>query len=283
MFRRGFIGVVAVVSVLGCESRDRAGQRALDQLAELQKKKAAEAAAKREDKLVPLAPIDGPKLDAPYGDEGSQRVTPDADCPEGLWALFAGEAPGSTPDEKKANEANRKSVADGLRAKQFIVKVRVGSGVVLKPYDPARGIFTIEVPGSLDCADARGHIAIAWGDAKPVSRGEPGELGPSYWAAPPVVFTLPMKSMIEAKAFENENRIALSARIVFTAGKAEIDKKLKKIEKVSIKGEEENVEFGGGTEDWGAGRLLRADLIGIRIATDREKKQLFDMRGPGAK
>ena len=137
MFRHGLIGVFAVASMLGCEARDRAGQRALDQLAELQKKKAAEAAAKREDKLAPLAPVDGPRLEAPYGDEGSQRVTPDGECPEGLWALFAGAAPGANADEKRANEANRKALADGLRAKQFIVKMRVGSGVVLNPYDAA--------------------------------------------------------------------------------------------------------------------------------------------------
>ncbi len=281
MIRYGLI-VVAVTALLACESRDRAGQRALDQLAELQKKKAAEAAAKREDKLVPLAPVDGVKVDAPYSDDGSVRVTPDGECPEGLWALFAAEAPGANADEKKANEANRKALVEAMKGKQFIVKVRVGSGVMLKPYDAAKGAFAIEVPGSIDCTDAKGRIAIAWADAKPATHGEAGELAPSYWLAPPVVFTLPMKSMVEAKAFENENRIALSARVVFTAGKAEIDKKLKKVEKVSIKGEEENVEFGGGMEDWGAGRLLHAELVGIRVATDREKKQLFDMRGAAA-
>ena len=265
--------VMFVISTAACPSRDSAGQRALDQLAELQKKKAAEAEAKKDDnKLAPLPAVDVVKLEAPYNDEASTRITPDGACPEGFWALFGLEAPGASPEEKKLNDANRKSIAEGLKAKQFMVKLRVGSGVALKPFDPPKGIFPVEVQGTIDCTDARGRIAIVWSEPKATSRGEPGSPAQWFWDAPPVVFSLPMKSMLDAKAFETENRIALSARVVFTLGKTEVDKVS------TTAGSEEKVEYGGGMEDWGAGRLIRAELIGIRVAVDRERKQLFDMR-----
>lgn len=271
--------LVSLMMTFGaCKGRD-AGQRALDQLAQLQKKKAAEAQAKNEDKLAPLSQAQTVDLDPPYDDASSVRITPDGPCPDGFWALFATEPPGATPEEKKANEANRKSLVESLKGKQFMVKLRVGSGVTLKPFDAPKGVFPIEVAGTVDCSDSRGRVAIAWAEAKPVSHGEPGQAAQWYWDASPVTFTLPMKSMLEAKAFETENRVAVSARIVFTAGKSEIDKRLTKVEKAEEKYGDETIGYGGGMEDWGAGRLLRAQLIGIRVAVDREKKQLFDVRG----
>ncbi len=271
--------VLILALVSSCKGRD-AGDRALEQLEALQKKKKADAEAKKEDKLAPLVPVESIVLDPPYNDQGSTKLTPDAACPEGFWALFGLEAPGATPEEKKANEAKRKEIAEGLRAKQYMVKLRVGSGVALKPFDPPKGLFPVEVVGSIDCTDARGRVAIAWGDAKPSTHGQPGDLAQWYWDAPLVTFSLPMQSMVEAKAFENENKIGLSARVVFTLGKAELDKRIRKVEKVSTSVGDEKIEYGGGMEDWGAGRLLRVDLLGIRVAIDREKKQLFDLRGP---
>lgn len=272
--------VVFVVGALGCKGRDSAGDRALAQLEALQKKKAAEAEAKKEDKLAPLVPVESILLDPPYNDQGSTKLAPDAPCPEGFWALFGLEAPGATPEEKKANEANRKSIAEGVRAKQYMVKLRVGSGVALKPFDAPKGIFPVEVVGSIDCTDSRGHIAIAWSDAKPSTHGQPGDLAQWYWDSALVTFSLPMATMVEAKAFENENKVGVSARVVFTLGKAELDKRVRKVEKVSTTVGDEKIEYGGGMEDWGAGRLIHAELLGIRVAIDREKKQLFDLRGP---
>ncbi len=262
---------------LGC-SREPSSRTA-QQLAELQKKKAAEAAAKKEDKLAPLA-VEVVNLDPPYGDEGAERITPDGPCPDGFWALFPTEAPGATPEEKKANEARRPALVDSFKAKKFLVKLRIGSGVTLKPYDAPNGSFTIEVQGTVDCTDARGHVALAWSDTKTESPGEPGAIARSYWVAKPVTFTLPVKTLAEAKAFETENRLAISARVVFTAGKVEVDKKMKKVEKFTDKRPgEETIEYGGGLEDWGAGRLLHGELVGIRVAVDRERKQLLELKG----
>jgi hypothetical protein len=33
-------------------------------------------------------------------------------------------------------------------------------------------------------------------------------------------------------------------------------------------------------EDWGAGRMVRAELIGVRLAADREKTTVAEKKGP---
>ncbi len=159
------VTALAALSLFGCP--DSASKRTQDQLDALQKKKAA--AAKADDKPEPL-PAEVLHFDPPYDDTQAVVILPDGPCPEGFWALFPGDAPGATPEEKKANAANRKSLADGLRAKKFLVKMK-GSSVTLSPYDAPKGRFTIDVKGTIDCTDSMGHVAIAWTEAK---AGDPG-------------------------------------------------------------------------------------------------------------
>jgi len=275
------VGVGLFASFLFACPEDRAA-RAEKQLADLKAKQDAQKAAKQEEKLV--APIDVVKLDPPYDDASSERLVPDGACPEGLWALFPGEAPGATPDEKKANAARRAEVAKTFVGKQFLYRLRAPNQVLLKPHDAAAGVLPIEVLGTVDCTDALGRIAIAWTNAKADSPNasaakEGSELVQNMWLAPPVAFSLPIKSMTEAKTFMQNNALGLTARVVFTMGKAEVDKKLKKVAKVQEKAAGETLAFGGGTEDWGAGRLVRAELVGLRVAVDQEKKQLFELKG----
>jgi hypothetical protein len=268
------------VTLFACSSGG--GSRASEQLAALKKKQEADAKAKKdkENKLEPL-PTEVIKLDAPYDDTQATVILPDGPCPEGFWALFPGDAPGGSPEEKKANAARRKELAEAARGKKYIVKLRAPAQVVLSPYDAPNGKFNIDVNGTIDCTDPLGRIALAWTDAK---AGDPGnsaakadaEFAQNVWTAPPAHFELKMVSLTEAKEFNDKNRFGLSARVGFGLGKAEVDKKIKKVAKVSEKAAGETLAFGGGNEDWGAGRLLRADLLGIRVATDREKKQLAE-------
>jgi len=272
--------MVCIVATLLFGCPENRAKRAEKQLADLKAKQEAEKAAAKEEKLV--APADIVKLDPPYDDASSERLVPDGQCPEGLWALVPGETPGATPEEKKANEARRKELAAALSGKQFMFRLRAPNQVTLKPHDAAAGVQPIEVLGTLDCVDASGRIAIAWTDAKSTpSNPEAGkdEPTPHYWKAPPVSFTLPIKSMSEAKAFAQNNALGLTARVVFTFGKGEVDKKLKKVGKVQQEAAGEKLGYGGGVEDWGAGRLVRADLVGLRVAVEQEKKQLFELKG----
>jgi hypothetical protein len=167
------------------------------------------------------------------------------------------------------------------------VKLRAPDQVVLRDFDAPKGAFPLEVAGSIECTDSFGHVALAWTAAK---AGDPGnsaakqdaDITQNYWMAPPVTFSIPMKSMNDAKEWKNANRIGLSARVVFKLGKVEVDKKLHKVAKVTEKAAGETISIGGGTEDWGAGRLVRVELIGLRVATDKEKTQLFEKKGDGS-
>lgn len=273
-----------VLSLVVCWSAcGSGGSRTADQLAALQKKKEADAKAKKEDKLEPIA-VEVVKLDPPYDDSQATVIVPDGPCPEGFWALFQGDVPGADAAEKKANAARRKELAEAARSKKYIVKLRAPAQVVLSPYDAPSGKFTIDVHGTIDCTDSIGRVAIAWTEAK---AGDPGasaakqgaEVTQNVWTAQPVKFELLIKSLTEAKEFNDKNRFGLSARVGFGLGKVEVDKKSKRTSKVATKAEGESLSFGGGVEDWGAGRLVHAELLGVRVATEREKKQLFEKTG----
>lgn len=275
--------VLCVAATMACDDRSKRTEK---QLADLKAKQQAQKTAAKDDPLA--APAELPKLDPPYDDSMSERLVPDGACPEGLWALFPGDAPGETPDEKKANAARRAEVAKSLEGKRFMVRLRAPHQVTLKPHDAVQGVLPIEVIGSVDCKDALGPVTIAWTDAKAgppnASAAKAGaEFVQNLWLAPPVAFTLPIKSMSEAKAFQQNNALGLTARVVFSFGKAEVDKKLRKVGKVSEKVEAagETVGYGGGMEDWGAGRMVRANLVGLRVAVEQEKKQLYELKGPG--
>ncbi|MBK7863591.1 MAG: hypothetical protein IPJ65_34295 [Archangiaceae bacterium] len=278
------ISLVIVVALIGCQGQDAAAKRAKEKLKQSEvdkaekQKKDAEADAKR------FQPKESEKvtLGSPWDD--GKPLSAEGPCPEGIWALFKGDAPGADKAEKKANESKRADLAKDLKAQTFMVKIRAPDGVKLKDFDAPKGVFPLEVQGSIDCTDSFGHVAIAWTQAK---AGNPGnsaakqdaEITQNYWLAPPVTFTIPMKSMAEAKEWANANRIGLSARAVFKLGKVEVDKKLHKVAKVTEKAQGETISIGGGTEDWGAGRLVRAELIGLRVASDHEKNQLFEKKG----
>lgn len=281
---RLLISLAAAVAVAACQGQDAAAKRAKEKLkqAEIDKvekqKKDAEADAKR------FAPKESEqvKLGAPWDD--GKTIASEGACPEGIWALFKGDAPGADKAEKKANESKRAQLRKDLEAQTFMVKLRAPDGVKLKEFDPPKGEFPLEVAGSIECTDSFGHVAIAWTAAK---AGDPGnsaakqdaDITQNYWIAPPVTFAIPMKSMAEAKEWKNKNQIGLSARVVFKLGKVEVDKKLHKVAKVTEKAAGETISIGGGTEDWGAGRLVRAELIGLRVATDHEKNQIFEKKG----
>jgi len=284
MAKRSIAGTLCLCGLLaGCNAKP-AGQRAQEQLAALQQKRAEAAKAEKVEPLEPL-PTNIVKLEAPYDDVQTPVLLPDAPCPEGLWSLFPGEEPGTpsdkkrTPAEKKAAQARKAELAAGFAGRQYLLKLKGPAQVVLQPFDAPKGHFVIEVPGTFDCADAQGRIAIAWTDTKAVDPAAgTGELGQNLWQATPLHFELPMNSLSEAKTWFDKNRGALSARVAFTLGKVEVDRKMKRPPKISRDVAGEHLAMGGTDEDWGAGRLIHVSLVGVRVATDRERTQLFDQR-----
>jgi hypothetical protein len=272
--------MMAAMLIFSCSN---GSSRAQEQLASLQKKKEADAKEKREkrERGFEGPPRESVRLPVPYDDSQSVTIVPDGPCPEGLWALFPTVIPGASPAEKKANAAKRAELEAALRKKSYLVKLQGPRQVTLSPHNAAAGKFDIEVQGTVDCTDAIGRVAIAWSDASagpPVysAAKEAADVVENVWQASPVRFEWPMKSISEAKEFADKNRLGLSARVGLTLGKVEIDKKLKKVAKVTEKAEGETLSFGGGTEDWGAGRLVHAQVLGIRVATDLETKMLVE-------
>lgn len=276
--------VAALLAVVGCEGSGKS--RTEQALADLQRRREQEAKEKADAERQRKKAEAGETvaLDPPYRDADATVIAADGPCPEGLWALFDDEPPGATKEEKQANLAKRPALAEGLRGKKFLVKLRGPPQVMLKDYDAAQGRFPVIALGTVDCTDSKGRIALAWTDPKAVDPGASAinpmaEVSQNVWMAPPIEYFVDIKSQLDAKAFQDKNRVGLSARVVFTVGKAAIDRKLKRIGKVSDKTAGEEVKFGGGVEDWGAGRLLRVDLVGIRVAAEREAKQLFEHKG----
>lgn len=269
--------VMSLAVLLGCA--DNAGQRAVDQLAALQKKKAETAAHKNEKPEAPLKTV--VQLPAPFDDTQATVIVPDGPCPEGFWALFPGDPPGGTLEEKTANNAKRKQLVDALRAKKYLVKLMGKGQVDMLPYDAPSGKIAIEVTGTIDCHDSVGHVALAWTEVKAIDPGNSAAKGDAdfrqhVWSAQPTRFEQTIASMTAAKEFTDKYRFGISARVGFELGAVEIDKKKIKVGKFAEKVANEDLSFGGGVEDWGAGRLVRVKLLGLRVAGEQEKKMLFE-------
>ena len=215
-----------------------------------------------------------PKIDAavlePFWDDASKlRVTTGKPCPEGLWALF--------PKDPEAGANRRAELLGQVRAATFVTNLRLSGGVNVLPYNAKKKQLTIEVDGLVECVDSLGAVSLAWGKPAKVLRpkGEQlEELSPqSVWRAKPMLLPLPM-SKAEATQFVESKAALLEARMVFTLGKVLMDTHLQKAPGV--------VAEDGGTKDeemdWGAGRLVNVDLVGVRLSTDHEKSMVLEKR-----
>lgn len=273
-----FVCAALTLALTGCpqdgSKKMEEKQRALDEA------KAKKAKLDEAKELAPI-PAAAPKLGAPWEDSSYVEIRPDGKCPDGIWALFAGDTPGGDAKEKKENEKKRGELSKTVKEATYLIKLSGPEQVTLKPYDAPKGSFPVEVLGTIDCTDSFGHVAIAWTKAK---AGEPAnsaakqdaEVTQSIWNAEPMSWSLPMSGVSESKTFQAKNQYQLSARIVLKLGKTAWDHKMKKVAKMGDKSA--GISIGGGTEDWGAGRMVQAELVGVRVATNHEKDQLFEKK-----
>lgn len=209
--------------------------------------------------------IEPAKLEPFWDDPAYLRVKTGKPCPEGLWALFP-ETPGEGA-EKTANEAKRAELAAKMRSSTFVAVLPFDSGVTLRKYNAKKKALTVQVDGVMECFDGLGLLAVAWGQpAKAVRPPQPDDdeeeiSQQAVWRAQPLTFALPFPTAAEAQKFRESQGVGVEARVVFTLGKVDVDKRGKK-----------------GEVDWGAGRLVHVDIVGVRIATDHEKLQLAEQR-----
>jgi hypothetical protein len=262
---RSLFVLLAAALVLGC-GRDKQ-QRMLEaeKRLEADKKKYAKEA---EAKLLAAAPkVERATLEAPWEDPNNLRVTTGKPCPDGLWSLFE-----STPGEGSEQEANarqREALATKLRAATFVTTLGHGSGVTVHPWDKKKKSVTVEVEGLVECFDKLGLLSLAWGQPAKAFRPSPADeaaMSPqAVWRARSLSFGLPFATEADAKAWSQKEGLTAEARVVFTVGKVEVDKRVKKNEQ-------------GQEIDWGAGRLAHVELVGVRLATNFEKTLLVERR-----
>jgi hypothetical protein len=271
----------AALMFVGCKNSK---SKVEEKQKKLEEEKAQVQTAQEEKVKAEAPPKPEPvKLDAFWEEEQNVKLLPDQPCPEGTWALFAGAAPGDNDAEKKANAAKRGELAKKLREQTYMTKLKAPTDVKLEDFDAPKGYFPLNVTGSIDCTDSFGHVTIAWTPAKPFNPGTSAakvgaEVSQNIWQADRLDYTLPMKSMAEAKEWKEKHQFDLSTRVVFKFGKTDVDRKMFKTTKVTTKIPDGELSLGGGNEDWGAGRLIRAELLGIRVATDHEKTPLVERR-----
>jgi hypothetical protein len=236
----------------GCDS----GARAREQLAQRQRERATAA---------PVADA-GVRLPAPYDDSQALRLVPDGPCPRGLAALFAAKGEALGPQ------------AEAVEALPYLVQL--GPRYVhLGDYDAPNGRFVIEVEGSVDCTDDAGHVTIAWtkAAAQPMTPSAVEQADgprPYVWVAPQLKLQWPFASPTGARDFALLHRSDVTARVALRLGPGEVDVRPRKVPKVETQAAGQTLSYGGGLEDWGAGRLVRARLVGVRVAVDAERKEL---------
>lgn len=277
--KRTAVVIVAVALSLSCKSgEERAAER--QKSLEEQKSKLKDERAKAD---APKGSADSGPKDAFWDDPSYVELRPDGKCPEGMWALFAAPAPGADAAEKKANEAKRSELAAKLKATTFVTRFRAGLGVDVADYDAAKGLYPVAVQATLDCSDSAGSVTIALADAKATVPPNSAAKGDAdfvvrIWMAEPSRFQIPMKSMADAKTWKEKSLLGLEARYVFTLGKTAIDHKMNKVAKHVEKTVAGDISIGGGAEDWGAGRMVRADVKAMRLSTDRGREVITEKR-----
>ena len=263
------VAVLALGAATGCKSKAK-------QMEEKQKKRDAEKKAfedEKEAKLKAAAPkIERAKLDAPWADPAYLEIGTGKKCPEGLWALFP-ETPGEGA-EKAANEAKRAELAAKLKGATFVAVLPMGGAVEMGTWDKKKKALTVKIDGVIECFDGLGLLSVALNEKakpfRPPADDESGGTPQAVWRAPQLVMQVPFATALEAKDFTNSTGTGIEARVVFKPGKTEVDKKLLKPPKPP----EDAPPISDAPVDWGAGRLVHAELVGIRLAADHEKMEL---------
>ena len=250
---------------------------------EAQKKRDAEKKT-QEDKeaarLKALQPkVDRAKLDSFWDDPSFVKVSLGRPCPEGLWSIFPA-TPGEGAEQTR-NEAKRAELDEKMKSSTFVVLLSHGNGVTMRKYNPKKKTLTVEVDGLVECYDGLGLLSVAWGQpAKPFRPPAPDDdeeeamTSPqAVWRAQPLLFPLPFPNAVEANKFRDQAGLGIETRLVFKLGKIDVDKKKLKTGKPLPDAGAVKEEL-----DWGAGRLVHVDVLGVRVGTDFEKTLLAEKR-----
>jgi hypothetical protein len=249
-----------VLGGMGCGSKkEPRGSEA--RLAAAQAKASSEAKPSTPPSTTPPAV----KLEPFWDDPTYVKVVHDQKCPEGLEALFGG----------GANAAK-------LKASTFVAVLRGPSQLKLGEYNQAKGEYPIDVQGVVFCHAPDGKlISVALGEGAHAYIPGERDVGEFYWDAAPISLTTKV-GFNESKEFREKNMLGMDARVVFKPGRTEVHKKVQKIKDTAEEAAERkkfNIPSNtGGIEDWGAGRLVHAQVLGVRVGGDQSRTTLVEKK-----
>lgn len=260
------LAAMALVQASGCADPKR-------KMEEAQRRRDAERKAfeeQKEAKARAAAPkVERAQLEAPWASPDALTVVPGRPCPDGTWALFP-----TTPGEgaeREANEARRAELAARLREATFVAVLPLGGAVSYGAYDPRKKTLAVAIDGVLECFDGLGLLSFSLDQParpfRPPAGDDPTVSPQAVWRAPPLVVPVPFATAEEARAFTQGPGSGLEARVVFRAGPVAVDARL--IKAKAADGQP------AAPIDWGAGRLVRARLVGVRLGVDHEKVEVL--------
>lgn len=277
----GVAALAAAVLASGCtDHAKKLKEREAARAAEKKKLDEATEAKRRKDAQ---AKIDRAQLEPFWADPAYLPVKTGRPCPDGLWTLFP-----TTPGEgrvQEVNEAKRPELLAKVRDATFVALMPFDTGVRLRKYNAKKKTLTVEVDGLIECVDGAGILSLAWGEPAKPFRPKPSDddddefalptTPQAVWRARPLLFPLSFKTAAEAQAFVERAGPGIEVRLVFKLGKPDVDTNLLKTARALVPDagrQEDDV-------DWGAGRLVHVELLGVRVATDFEKTLLAERRG----
>ena len=214
--------------------------------------------------LTPIERPPAPEVSI-WSDPTNSRIEDDGDCPEHLWTLFPGRAPGENEFAQRRNNQQRHDLLRDLRQTVFVLG-SLDSGnldATLGEYDFRRHAFPVDVPGMATCGrsllHARYATTIAFGRPRWEDEGT-GFLSRHEWRADPMRFWVPVPES-EAPAFRDGNRRNLGAMVAFRVRSGQ---QPRSIGGVSTSGTE-------------AGRLVSTSIVGIQVFRRRDHRVIVDV------
>ena len=263
MTRPGVLALVLGVALAGAGCTDASAKKKMrDAQKRLDTERKAFQEAEEAKRKAAAPKIEQAQLEPFWGDPSFLRVSTGRPCPAGLGALFPTAGAPADP-----------ATVSRLRASTFVTVLANGAGVAVRQYNPKKKTLPVDVEGVVECFDQSGLLTLAWGAPakayRPSDEEEEALPPQSVWRARPVRLNVPFPSAAEAKRFSQKEGLGLEVRLVYRLGRVDVDSKTKK----------PSPDTGtSGEVDWGAGRLVHVELLGVRAAVDHEKTSIFERR-----
>ncbi len=197
-------------------------------------------------------------------------------CPDGLWSVFPGDAPGEDEFARHESASHRAELATRIRSTRFLLAVNDVNSAQLGNYNFSTHSFTLTLYPDGDVvactngdaggsAQARSEIAIGLNSARSVDMtpGNDGLVGFHTWEITPLRFRVSVPQG-DAEEFAERHRNTLNFQMGWRVGGARIDRRMAR--------DQASREL----DDYGAGRLIQATAVAVRVYNRDTEEILVD-------